>query len=143
MQFHVLSFEGPDEYARAGGIASRVTGLVRALADAAYETHLWFVGDPARPGHESQGSLHLHRWCQWISQYHPSGVYEAEEGSAPTMWHRCRHFFSGDVATLRPERGTCRHPGRGVAHRRCGPPPRLGVTRGADAGSGHDPVECE
>jgi glycosyltransferase involved in cell wall biosynthesis len=80
MQFHILSFEGPDEYARAGGIASRVTGLVRALADAAYETHLWFVGDPARPGHESQGSLHLHRWCQWISQYHPSGVYEAEEG---------------------------------------------------------------
>jgi glycosyltransferase involved in cell wall biosynthesis len=80
MQFHVLSFEGPDEYARAGGIASRVTGLVRALADAAYETHLWFVGDPALPGHEVQGSLHLHRWCQWISQYHPSGVYEAEEG---------------------------------------------------------------
>jgi glycosyltransferase involved in cell wall biosynthesis len=80
MQFHILSFEGPDEYARAGGIASRVTGLVRALADAAYETHLWFVGDPARPGHERQGNLHLHRWCQWISQYHPSGVYEAEEG---------------------------------------------------------------
>src|SRR5919109_5094152 len=80
MQFHILSFEGPDDYARAGGIASRVTGLVRALADAAYETHLWFVGDPARPGHESQGNLHLHRWCQWISQYHPAGVYEAEEG---------------------------------------------------------------
>ncbi len=80
MEFHILSFEGPDEYARAGGIASRVTGLVRALADAAYETHLWFVGDSARPGHESQGNLHLHRWCQWISQYHPSGVYEAEEG---------------------------------------------------------------
>lgn len=80
MQFHILSFEGPDEYARAGGIASRVTGLVRALADAAYETHLWFVGDPARPGHERQGNLHLHRWCQWISQYHPSGVYAAEEG---------------------------------------------------------------
>jgi glycosyltransferase involved in cell wall biosynthesis len=80
MQFHILSFEGPDAYARAGGIASRVTGLVQALADAAYETHLWFVGDPARSGHESQGNLHLHRWCQWISQYHPEGVYDAEEG---------------------------------------------------------------
>jgi hypothetical protein len=56
MQFHILSFEGPDEYARAGGIASRVTGLVRALADAAYETHLWFVGDPTRPGQERQGN---------------------------------------------------------------------------------------
>ena len=80
MQFHVLSFEGPDGYARAGGIASRVTGLVQALADAAYETHLWFVGDPHLPGHETRANLHLHRWCQWISQYHRSGVYEGEEG---------------------------------------------------------------
>ena len=55
MQFHILSFEGPDEYARAGGIASRVTGSLQALADADYETHLWFVGDPAQSGHESQG----------------------------------------------------------------------------------------
>jgi glycosyltransferase involved in cell wall biosynthesis len=22
----------------------------------------------------------LHRWCQWISQYHPAGVYDGEEG---------------------------------------------------------------
>jgi glycosyltransferase involved in cell wall biosynthesis len=80
MQFHILSFEGPDAYSRAGGIASRVTGLVQALADAGYETHLWFVGDPALPGHETQGNLHLHRWCQWISQYHPAGVYDEEEG---------------------------------------------------------------
>jgi glycosyltransferase involved in cell wall biosynthesis len=80
MQFHILSFEGPDAYSRAGGIASRVTGLVRALADAGYETHLWFVGDPALPGHETRGNLHLHRWCQWISQYHPAGVYDGEEG---------------------------------------------------------------
>jgi glycosyltransferase involved in cell wall biosynthesis len=80
MQFHILSFEGPDPYARAGGIASRVTGLVQALADADYETHLWFVGDPDLPGHETQGMLQLHRWCQWISQYHPSGVYDGEDG---------------------------------------------------------------
>ena len=80
MQFHILSFEGPDGYARAGGIASRVTGLVQALAEADYETHLWFVGDPGLPGHETQGKLQLHRWCQWISQYHPSGVYDGEEG---------------------------------------------------------------
>jgi glycosyltransferase involved in cell wall biosynthesis len=80
MQFHILSFEGPDAYSRAGGIASRVSGLVRALADAGYETHLWFVGDPALRGHEIQGNLHLHRWCQWISQHHPAGVYDGEEG---------------------------------------------------------------
>ena len=43
-QFHILSFEGPDGYARAGGIASRITGLSEALAEAGLETHLWFVG---------------------------------------------------------------------------------------------------
>jgi glycosyltransferase involved in cell wall biosynthesis len=80
MQFHLLSFEGPDAYARAGGIASRVTGLMRALAEADYETHLWFVGDPDLPAHETHATLHLHRWCQWISRYHPSGVYDGEEG---------------------------------------------------------------
>jgi glycosyltransferase involved in cell wall biosynthesis len=80
MQFHILSFEGPDAYSKAGGIASRVSGLVRALADAGYETHLWFVGDPALPDRETQGNLHLHRWCQWISQHHPAGVYDGEEG---------------------------------------------------------------
>jgi hypothetical protein len=80
MQFHLLSFEGPDAYARAGGIASRVTGLTHALAAAGFETHLWFVGDPTLPGHETQGHLHLHRWCQWISRYHAAGVYDGENG---------------------------------------------------------------
>src|SRR5687767_1428100 len=79
LEFHVLSFEGPDAYARAGGISSRVTGLVTALSRG-FETHLWFVGDPALPGHEHDGALHLHRWCQWISRYHPHGVYDGENG---------------------------------------------------------------
>lgn len=79
-QFHILSFEGPDPYARAGGIASRIAGLARALADGGHDTHLWFVGDPEQPGAEEQGHLTLHRWCQWISRYHPGGVYDGEEG---------------------------------------------------------------
>ena len=62
MQFHILAFEGPDEYSRAGGIASRVTGLSRSLAECGFETHLWFVGDPEQPGHEVRGNSHLHRW---------------------------------------------------------------------------------
>src|SRR5436309_201701 len=41
LQFHVLAFEGPDAYARAGGIASRITGLSETLADAGFGTHLW------------------------------------------------------------------------------------------------------
>jgi glycosyltransferase involved in cell wall biosynthesis len=80
VQFHILSFEGPDDYARAGGIASRVTGLSQTLAAAGYETHLWFIGDPELPGHETQGLLYLHRWCQWISHYHAAGVYDGEAG---------------------------------------------------------------
>ena len=80
MQFHILSFEGPDAYARAGGIASRITGLSETLAEAGFETHLWFVGAPHLPGHETRGQLQLHRWCQWISLYHPDGVYDGEEG---------------------------------------------------------------
>lgn len=80
LQFHVLSFEGPDAYSNAGGLASRVTGLTEGLAALGFDTHLWFVGDPALPGSESKGHLHLHRWCQWISQYHRSGVYDGEEG---------------------------------------------------------------
>ncbi|HSF34416.1 MAG TPA: glycosyltransferase [Candidatus Tectomicrobia bacterium] len=80
MQFHVLSFEGPDAYAYAGGLASRITGLVYALAEVGYETHLWFVGDPVLPGHEPLDQLQLHRWCQWISHYHLGGVYDGEEG---------------------------------------------------------------
>ena len=79
-QFHILSFEGPDGYARAGGIASRITGLSEALAEAGFETHLWFVGDPELLGHENRGQLWWHRWCQWISHYHPAGVYDGEEG---------------------------------------------------------------
>ena len=80
MQFHLLSFEGPDAYARAGGLASRIEGLARTLADLGYETHLWYIGSPDLPGHEQEGGLHLHRWCQWISHHHPGGVYDGEEG---------------------------------------------------------------
>ncbi len=78
LQFHILSFEGPDPYARAGGIASRIAGLAQTLANAGFETHLWFVGDPNLPGHEIKGNLHLHRWCQWISKHHAGGVYDGE-----------------------------------------------------------------
>ena len=80
--FCLLSFEGPDRYAQAGGLGVRITHLAETLAQHGFETHLLFVGDPAAPGHESSldGRLTLHRWCQWISAYHPAGVYEGEEG---------------------------------------------------------------
>lgn len=77
--FHILSFEGPDAYARAGGIASRITGLAQALADQGSPTSLWFVGDPKLPGREQRNGVTMYRWCQWISQYHPAGAYDGEQ----------------------------------------------------------------
>ena len=97
MQFHILSFEGPDRYARAGGIASRISGLSQALADAGFETHLWFIGDPQLLGHENRGRLFLHRWCQWISQYHPAGVYDGEEGKRADYAASLPPFLLGEI----------------------------------------------
>ncbi len=79
--FVSLSFEGPDQYAQAGGLGVRVAELDAALAAEGYETHLLFVGDPSLPGREERegGKLTLHRWCQWLSHYYPAGVYQGEE----------------------------------------------------------------
>jgi glycosyltransferase involved in cell wall biosynthesis len=87
--FVILSFEGPDPYSCAGGLGTRVTELSKALASVGFETHLFFIGDPDLPGHEStmDGRLQLHRWCQWISRYHPGGVYDGEEGKV-SDWGR-------------------------------------------------------
>ncbi len=79
-QFVILSFEGPDGYAMAGGLGVRVVNLAFTLAGMGFVTHLFFVGDPKLAGEESLvgGKLILHRWCQWISEYYPRGVYEGE-----------------------------------------------------------------
>jgi glycosyltransferase involved in cell wall biosynthesis len=104
-QFHILSFEGPDGYARAGGIASRITGLSEALAEAGFETHLWFVGDPYLPGHEKRGQLLLHRWCQWISHYHPAGVYDGEEGKRADYTASLPPFMLREILLPHLQRG--------------------------------------
>jgi alpha-amylase len=81
LTFCLMSFEGPDRYARAGGLGARVTHLAETLAGRGFDTHLFFIGDPSLPGEEIRagGQLTLHRWCQWISSYYPAGVYEGEE----------------------------------------------------------------
>lgn len=107
--FVLLSFEGPDAYAQAGGLASRVSGLALALAAAGYETHHFFIGAPDHPGCEvtCNGMLHLHRWCQWISRYHPGGVYHGEEqklwdwNQSLPAWLE-QHLFPQLVAAGRP-----------------------------------------
>jgi glycosyltransferase involved in cell wall biosynthesis len=99
--FIVLSFEGPDVYSRAGGLGVRVTELSRALADAGYPVHLVFVGDPHLPGHESfiDGRLNLHRWCQWISSFHPEGVYAGEDGKWRDFSNSTVDFVVDDLVT--------------------------------------------
>src|SRR5450755_2925261 len=77
----ILSMEGPDVYSRAGGLGVRVAELSQALAARGNETHLYFIGDPTLPVEDApQDDLKWHRWCQWISHYHPGGVYDGEWG---------------------------------------------------------------
>jgi glycosyltransferase involved in cell wall biosynthesis len=80
--FAILSFEGPDPYSNAGGLGVRVTELSHALAQNGFPTHLYFIGDPDYPRveHHWDGRLTYHRWCGWISRFHPSGVYDGENG---------------------------------------------------------------
>lgn len=61
--FVVLCFEGPDGYSTAGGLGVRVDNLAATLAHRGYTTHLFFIGDPGRPGEElrENGKLILHR----------------------------------------------------------------------------------
>ena len=100
MQFHVLSFEGPDAYSRAGGLATRVEGLTETLAALGFETHLWFIGDPELPGHEVHGSLHLHRWAQWLSRHHPGGVYDGDLSKSTEYAQTLpRHLMSNFLLT--------------------------------------------
>ncbi|HZS93950.1 MAG TPA: glycosyl transferase family 1, partial [Chloroflexota bacterium] len=76
--FVSVSFEGPDEYARAGGLGVRVRDLTQTLAEAGFRTHLFFLGDPSLPSVERNGGLVLHRWAQWLSANYPAGVYDGE-----------------------------------------------------------------
>ena len=77
----VLSFEGPDRYSMVGGLGVRVTELTIALDNAGFATDLYFVGDPTLPAVEHRGEhLTLRRWCQWISEHHPGGVYDGQWG---------------------------------------------------------------
>jgi glycosyltransferase involved in cell wall biosynthesis len=82
VEFLLLSFEGPDPYSKAGGLGVRISNLAHFLASQGFQTHLIFIGSPDLPAVEERldGRLKLYRWCQWISRYHPLGVYDGEEG---------------------------------------------------------------
>jgi glycosyltransferase involved in cell wall biosynthesis len=80
LEFVLLSFEGPDQYAMAGGLGVRMKELALELARQGFKTHLVFIGDPDLPARESPAeNLTLHRWGQWLSAHYRGGVYEGEE----------------------------------------------------------------
>jgi glycosyltransferase involved in cell wall biosynthesis len=86
-----LSFEGPDPYSRAGGLAVRVSTLDEAIAATGVPVDLYFVGDPSAAAIEHRRGVTLHRWCQSISAGAAGGVYEAEEDKIAelcTWWPR-------------------------------------------------------
>jgi glycosyltransferase involved in cell wall biosynthesis len=95
----LISFEGPDRYSMAGGLGTRVIELARAFAGGGTRTHMVFIGDPDLPAHEEQfdGRLFLHRWSQWISRYHPNGVYDGEEGKLRDLAHTLPPFVAEEV----------------------------------------------
>lgn len=97
--FILFAFEGPDAYARAGGLAVRVSELAQALAEGGDTVHLIFVGDPELRGEEAllDGRLVLHRWCQWISRYHPEGVYAGEDGKWRDYTHSVPPFVVDQI----------------------------------------------
>lgn len=100
LEFVLLSFEGPDQpYSMAGGLGVRITELAQALAEAGFQTHLIFVGDPHLPGHEIQfdGRLHLYRWSQWISRNHPNGVYDGENLKVRDMNDSVPRFVADSI----------------------------------------------
>jgi glycosyltransferase involved in cell wall biosynthesis len=75
----MVSMEGPDQYAQAGGLGVRAREFCRATAALGFPTTLVFVGDPALPAEESADGVRLLRWAQEVSRRHPAGVYQGEQ----------------------------------------------------------------
>ncbi|MBV8638876.1 MAG: glycosyltransferase family 4 protein [Candidatus Eremiobacteraeota bacterium] len=102
----VLSFEGPDRYAMVGGLGVRASELSVALADAGFDTDLIYVGDPSLPAVESRAErFTVRRWCQWISAYHPQGVYDGEWGKINDYGSSVPPFLLANVVEPAAARG--------------------------------------
>lgn len=110
-EFVILSFEGPDDYALAGGLGTRVRGLARNLASRGYNTHLFYVGDPNLSGVEHwgpprlPGNLYYRRWCQWISKHYPGGVYDGELEKLRDFENSIPHFITENIVRPAASKG--------------------------------------
>lgn len=100
----MLSMEGPDRYALAGGLGVRARELTRALAAAGATVTLAFVGDPDMPGEETVAGVRLVRWAQHISAEHPAGVYQGEEQKLADLERAFPAWLCDHVAALPADR---------------------------------------
>jgi glycosyltransferase involved in cell wall biosynthesis len=103
----LVAFEGPDRYSFVGGLATRMNDLAEALVARGYDVRHLFVGDPTLPHLESRlgGKLHLVRWGQWISAYHPKDVYDGEYGKWRDLSRTVPRHLVDDVIAPAAERG--------------------------------------
>ncbi len=102
----ILAFEGPDRYSMVGGLGVRVSELAVATAAAGFDTELVFVGDPSlAPIEQRAPRFTLRRWCQWISAYHPGGVYDGEAGKINDYAQSVPRFLIDDVVQPAVARG--------------------------------------
>ncbi len=96
--FILLSFEGPDGYANAGGLGVRVAELSAALGEEGFETQLHFVGDPDAPHIEqTHPNRVLFRWGQPVSNAHRRGVYDGEWEKLNDLNHVLPSRFADDI----------------------------------------------
>jgi glycosyltransferase involved in cell wall biosynthesis len=105
LEFVMVSFEGPDVYAQAGGLGVRARELCRALAAAGHPTSLVFVGDPDRPGQEVDHGVRLYRWAQHISARTRAGVYQGEEEKIADLQTWLPPFLVDTVVAPAADRG--------------------------------------
>jgi len=102
----LLSFEGPDRYSSVGGLGTRESSFARALGEGDVATTLFFVGDPALPAVEPfAANVTLRRWCQWISAFHPRGVYDGEAGKVEDFTRSLPPFVAGEIVAPAAARG--------------------------------------
>ena len=98
-----VSFEGPDRYSSAGGLAVRVATLGHALARAGGDVELHFVGDPELPEVETRGGVTLRRWCRTISAGAPAGVYDEQERKIEELCVHLPAHLCDTIATARAQ----------------------------------------
>ncbi len=102
----ILAFEGPDRYSMIGGLGVRATELALALGENGFKTTLIFVGDPEKaPVEGFAPNVELRRWCQWISKYHPGGVYDGEHGKIDDYAQSAPAFIVSEIVKPAHRRG--------------------------------------